>query len=53
MNTKEKVIEVCKNLSRTISTMKTAKLNPFSKKKVLKRKLLKLMERHNLKNNDL
>ena len=51
--TKEKIIEVCKNLSRTIGTMKTAPYNTFSKKKVLKRKLSKLMEKHNLKNNDL
>ena len=48
--TKEKVIEVCKNLSRTINTMNRPGL--FIKQ-VLKRKLSKLMEKHNLKNNDL
>jgi hypothetical protein len=51
--TKEKVIEVCKNLSRTINTMKITPCNSFSSKQVLKRKLSKLMEKHDLKNNDL
>ncbi|QDP46390.1 MAG: hypothetical protein GOVbin1709_52 [Prokaryotic dsDNA virus sp.] len=55
---KESAIEICKNLSKTITRMKRVVMDspfdvPSAKKSTLKRKLINLMKKYNLKEEDL